>query len=153
MEKPTAKKQEDQDPFKVLKAKLKNFDELKDVYDITEDSTTVKAVLRKISEYLEGYIKVLIQILQPEEFHSLYECTVFDDKEKEQIFDAYKAFMILHREILRSELGNNEKDMIATIQYAHTEIKNSKQVMIKIVEKMRDSWKKDLKKSTARYFG
>ena len=143
----------EEDKFKEIKSKLKSFEELRKEYELTEEHASTKAVLRRMGEVLEGYIKILIQILQPEEFHSLHECTVFDDPEKERIFELYKNLMITHREILKAEILNDEKNNIATINYVHTELKNLKPEMLKTVTKMQDSWKTKAIKGKERYFG
>jgi len=110
-------------------------------------------VMRKMGETLESYIKILIQILQPEEFHSLHECTIFDDDDKEKIFDTYKSLMITHRELLLAEILNEEKNNISTINYANTELVKIKPEMMKFVTKMQSSWKTQEIKGKARYFG
>ncbi len=136
-----------------LKENLKNVQEILREYHVPEDASHVKIVLEKMQERLEYYIKILIQILQPEEFHSLHECTVFDDSEKTKIFDMYKNMMILHREIIKSEIRNEDKDMVATINYAHSELKKFKPEMIRIIHKMQESWKRTGTNGRVRYFG
>lgn len=136
-----------------LKENLKNVQEILREYHVPEDASHVKIVLEKMQERLEYYIKILIQILQPEEFHSLHECTVFDDSEKTKIFDMYKNMMILHREIIKSEIRNEDKDMVATINYAHSELKKIKPEMINIIHKMQDSWRRTGTNGRVRYFG
>lgn len=136
-----------------LKAELKNVQEILREYHVPEDASHIKAVLEKMQERLEYYIKILIQILQPEEFHSLHECTVFDDSEKTKIFDMYKNMMILHREIIKSVILNEDKDMVATINYAHSELKKLKPEMINIINKMQYSWKRTGTNGRVRYFG
>ena len=136
-----------------IRNKIKNFDALKRDYELIEENLTVLGILRKLSEHLELYLKIIQQILQPEEFHSLYECAIFDDKEKSMLLELYKRIIITHREILKAEIKNNEKDALATIQYVDEEIKAVKPEMLDIVKKMQDSWKKDVKKDSQRYFG
>ena len=144
---------QDADALKGLKSKIKNFEELRNEYDLTEEHNSTKAILRRMGEVLEGHIKILIQLLQPEEFHSLHECTVFDDPDKEKIFELYKNLMITHREILKTEILNDEKNNIATINYVHEELKKIKPEMLKIISKMQDSWKTKAVKGKERYFG
>ena len=136
-----------------LKTELKNVQELIREYHVPEESLYLKNILEKMQERLEYYIKILIQILQPEEFHSLQECTAFDDSDKTRLFDIYKNMMILHREIIKSEIKNEEKDTVATINYAHSELKKFKPEMILIVHKMQDSWKVKGTNGRVRYFG
>jgi hypothetical protein len=136
-----------------LSSKIKNYHELQDEYELTPDHQTPRAVLRRIGENLEGYIKILIQILQPEEYYSLHECNSFDDEEKAKIMDIYKSLMILHRELLRVEINNDEKETMKTIQDVHESMKTVKKQIIVIVQKLQDSWKNDSIKSRMRYVG
>ena len=136
-----------------LKGELSNITELIREYHVPEESLYLKTILEKMQEKVEYYIKILIQIIQPEEFHSLQECTVFDDAEKTKIFEMYKNLMIVHREIIKSEIKNDEKDTIATINYTHFELKKFKPEMINIVHKMQESWKRPGTNGRIRYFG
>ncbi|GIU69279.1 MAG: hypothetical protein KatS3mg002_0515 [Candidatus Woesearchaeota archaeon] len=136
-----------------IKKMLLDINEIIKEYNIPEDTSNVRAVLEKIRERLEYYIKILIQVLQPEDFHSLHECNIFTDSEKSKIFNIYKDLMILHREIIKSEIQNEEKNIIATINYSHSEIKRFKPEIIKIIEKMQESWKRTGNNGRVRYFG
>jgi len=136
-----------------LASKLSAFSVLEKEYDISPEDTTLKQVLHHMIDRLELYEKIIIQIMQPEEFSALYECAVFSDTEKSQLFELYKRIMITSREILRSIVENEEKDMIATIDYAHTEISSVKPDMLQIIKKMKISWSTIAKKGNLGYFG
>lgn len=132
---------------------IKNINEIIKEYNIPEDTSNIRAILEKIREKLEYYIKIVMQVLQPEEFYSLHECNVFTDSDKKYIFEIYKDMMILHREIVKSEIKNDEKDLIATINYAHSELMRFKPDIINILEKMQYSWKYKENNGRVRYFG
>ena len=137
-----------------LVSKIKNFDELKKDYELIEENLTINGILRKLSEHMEFYLKIIQQILQPEEFHALYECAIFDDKEKAGLFDLYKRIIIAHREILKAEIQNDEKNSLSTIQFAHEEIQSVKPEMLGIVKRMQESWKNNpAEAKKAQYFG
>jgi len=136
-----------------LKSKIKNFDALVKEYELPDENLTVNAILRKMSETLELYLKIIQQILQPEEFHSLHECSIFEDKEKGELFDLYKRIIIVHREVLKAEIMNDEKNSLSTIQYVDEEIRVVKPDMVAIVKKLQESWKIVEKKGDVRYFG
>lgn len=143
-----------QEVVDLLKSRIKNFEELKNEYTFPEENLTSKIILKYISECLEGYIKTLIQLLQPEEFHSLHECGAFDDNEKAKLFDTYKNLMVMHREILKAEIQNDENNNIATIALVDAELRLLKPTMIRIVQKMQSSWKNvTTKDGGAKYFG
>jgi predicted RecB family endonuclease len=112
-----------------------------------------RSVLEKMMDVLEQYIKIVIQIMQPEEFSSLHECSIFDDADKSKMFITYKDMMILHREMLKSSIKNDDADIITTIIYVHSELKNLKPEIINIVQKMQDSWKITGTNGKIRYFG
>lgn len=151
------KKQQNKDNAKDalsgLKAKIKDVQDIVHEYDIPLENITLKIILDKMMATLEHYIKIIVQIMQPEEFSALHECTIFDDAEKARMFNTYKEMMILHREMLKSLIKNQDNDLIATIAYAHSEIHNLKPQMLSIVQKMQDSWKKTGTNGRIRYFG
>jgi len=132
---------------------LPNISELKNAYDITEEHITEKQVLRKILEHLEDYIKIIVQVLQPEEFHSMHECTAFDDADKKRLFDIYKSMMILHRDVLKKLIHNDKQAIIDTIMVAHGELSGLKPEMLRIIDKMQSIWKKSYSNGRAGYFG
>jgi hypothetical protein len=136
-----------------LKGKIKNLDMLKKEYELPEENLTLNAILRKMSENLELYLKIIQQILQPEEFHSLHECGIFDDKEKGKLLELYKRIIIVHREVLKAEIQNEDKNSLSTIQYTHEEIRSVKPEIILIVGRLQESWKVDAKKGNVGYFG
>jgi hypothetical protein len=142
-----------------IASKIKNFALLKKDYELFDENLTLNMILHKMADILEFYLKIVQQILQPEEFHALYECNGFTDTEKTNLMELYKRMMIVHREILRSEISNEEKDSISTIQLAHEEIVGVKPLMLDIVKKMQQSWKTatdsktDAHRKSANYFG
>jgi hypothetical protein len=136
-----------------ITTKIKNFNTLKKDYELVEEHLTINSILRKMSETLELYLKMIQQILQPEEFHALHECSVFDDKDKIKLFDLYKSVIIVYREVLKAEIINEEKNTLSTIQLVHEEIRSVKPQMLAIADKMQGSWKRDIKKDNQRYFG
>jgi hypothetical protein len=135
---------------------LKNIDELKKTYDLSEGIITPVIILHKMAETLELYLKIIQEILQPEEFNAVYECSSFTDADKPALFDLYKRIIIAHREILKALIVAEEKNSLSTIQFIHEEVQNVKPQMLKILEKMQQSWKevsKDKQRGPKQYFG
>lgn len=135
-----------------------NFETIAAYYDLPRENLTPGIVLHKISEVLELYLKLIQQVLQPEEFHSLHECAVFDDLEKSKLFDLYSRIIILHRELLKAIILNEEKNSISTMKYVHSEVLAVKPMMLDILNKMQHSWKIDINKESKtramqHYFG
>lgn len=136
-----------------LKKVISDAQEIIREYHVPEDAANIRVILEKLQERLEYYIKIVTQILQPEEFHSLHECTIFDETEKVDIFELYKNMMILHRELLKADIKNDEDDMLSTLTYAHSELTRFKPQMLVVVAKMQDSWKQKGTNGRVRYFG
>ncbi len=137
--------------------KIKSFELIKKEYVLSDQELVPVIVLQKLAEHTELYIKIIQQILQPEEFHSMYECLVFTELEKQALLDLYKQIMILHRELLKSEIINEEDTMLKTIETVYQEISKLKPTILKIVVKMQNSWDVSLKSSpknkSTQYFG
>jgi hypothetical protein len=154
--KKTSSVKDKKDTSALLASKIKNFEVLKKEYELFDELLTINIILHKLSETLEFYLKTIEQILQPEEFHSLYESGAFDDSQKSDLLELYKRIIIVHREILKAGLLDDEKNSISTIQLVHSEITKFKPLMLEIVNRMQDSWKSDpkaVKRESARYFG
>ncbi len=137
--------------------KLKDFEAIKKDYELTDETLTPTAAMHKMSEVLEFYLKLIQQILQPEEFHAVYECTAFTDSDKSKLFELYKRLIISHRELLKAIVMNDEKNSVSTVQFVHEEIKSVKPQMLDIITKMQSSWKKggnaEVAKGPKQYFG
>jgi len=137
--------------------KLKNFETIKKEYALSDQELVPILVLQKISEHAELYIKIIQQILQPEEFHSMYECSVFTELEKQALLELYKKIMFLHRELLKSEIINEDENTLITISKIHEELLTIKPAILKIVIKMQGSWdggSSDFNKNSSKqYFG
>lgn len=135
---------------------IKNIEELKRVYDLPDENINAMMIIHKMAETLEFYLKLIQQILQPEEFHSVYECNSFDDIDKAKLFDLYKRIIIAHRELLKATIVAEDKNSLSTIQFVHEEAKSVKPQMLDIIAKMQQSWKdtgKDTQKGPKQYFG
>jgi len=151
------KKSSHPESSRIGSSKIRMMSDMVKYYDLPPQGLTTGMVLHKMSEVLELYLKIIQQILQPEEFHSLHECAVFDDGEKSKLFELYGRVIIAHREILRALIFSDEKNNLSTIQLVHSEILAVKPMMLDVVKKMQHSWKEDLQKKTnqgiAHYFG
>jgi hypothetical protein len=136
---------------------VKNIESIKRDYDLLEEGLTPNVIMHKITEICELYLKIIQQILQPEEFHAVYECNEFNEKDKTELFELYKRIIILHRELLKAVLMADDKNSLSTIQFAHTEMQDVRPKMLEILTKMQQSWKtetkKDGHKGSTQYFG
>ncbi|HYD02998.1 MAG TPA: hypothetical protein VEC16_01750 [Alphaproteobacteria bacterium] len=134
---------------------LKELSHVKEYYYLTpDDNISIVGMIHKVMETLEVYLKTIQQILQPEEFHALYECNAFDDKEKSDLFTIYKKAIIMHRELLKALIENDEKKSIAAVKKIHEESLQIKGKMVHTVEKLQKSWKLEPeKRRSVHYFG
>jgi hypothetical protein len=71
--------------------------------------------------------------------------------------DLYKEIIIIHREIMKAELMNDEKLALNTVQLANSQIQKFKPLLIEVINRMQDSWKAEVKpdihRKSANYFG
>lgn len=148
------KKNNSKDINKLIISKLKNFQELKSEYELIDtEILTFRIILEHQQDLLDIYEDIILQLLQPEKFHSLFESNYFSEREKSEFMEHYKIIMILNREIAKAQIKNDEKDCIATIQYVHEELKKIKPHILKLLTKLGDCWKTDVKKIKQGYFG
>ncbi len=122
---------------------------------IDETSFILRAVRRKIEDRLDHFAKLLDAILQPETIISdLHEVREFDDDEKEELFETYKKIMKLRREGNLAEIKCSDIEDAKFIKDAWNEFNPIKTQMIKITEKLIESWKRETNiKEEAGYLG
>ena len=138
-------------------SQLKDFEFIREYYDLSEDELKLHIVAGKLLEVLESYLKLIQQIVQPEEFYSLYESSAFDDTYKAKVMDLYKRIIVMHRELLKSELLHDKSFYLKTIESTHKLIIEIRPQILEIIDKMQKSWNndsaKDINKGQTQYFG
>ena len=113
---------------------------------IDKDDFLLTEIRKKIDEKLELFIKVIDRIIQPDTYIAdMREQRAFDDDDKKELFELYKKIQIMHKESLLRSIEEDEKKNAEFINAIWKNWKPAKSAMITIVEKMRDSWKGDLK--------
>ena len=148
-----AQKKKESVKAKVKSLDIKNYAILKVAYDLPDEHVNPILIIRKMAEHLELYLKIVQQILQPEEFSALYECAAFDDVEKKKLLELYKTCIVIHRELLKCEIIADDAVTSKCIEKVHSQIQSVKPDMLKIVQKMQDSWGHITKKDVVKYFG
>lgn len=149
------KKTKDSEVSELL-LKIPDFELMKKEYDLVEDNITPILVLHKMSETLELYLKIIQQILQPEEFHSMYECNAFDDENKRILLVLYRKMMFIHRGLLRLEIVHDENMILSNIPIIHKELVALKPSIETVVIEMQKSWEPNSKiniDKSMHYFG
>lgn len=133
--------------------KIKNFADLKSEYDLSSEDKTINSIIHKIMDRTEFYNKILLDVLQPEDFNAMHECINFTEVEKTKIFELYKELMILNRELLKVLIKNLESEKISAIEESDKKLRNIKPEILNIIEKLQKSWSSSSKKTSVGYFG
>ena len=115
----------------------------------------LRVVVDKIRERLEQSLKVLSDILQPENnLASMYESEVFSDDEKKKIFDLFKKIAFYHSELVINDYEHTEESAAGLIKKIFSEWSRLKDELLKILASIREAWKNEKKsKLELGYFG
>lgn len=137
---------------------LPDFDRLNKefgVSDIEETGFLLRAVRELMVEKVDFYVKILESVIQPEtNAVCLFECKVFDDKEKVEVYDLFKKLMSFVRLSAEVALDCDDKRDAAFISDFFDEWLRLKPKLRDKVSKLRVSWQKDVDlKEEFGYFG
>jgi len=126
-----------------------------DIRGIEEASFSLKSIIKKMLEKAEFFSKLFEDILQPDTTPaSLHECSVFDEAEKKKILEIYKKLYYINRSYVELELIGEEKKYAEFLRWLYQEWKQTKQAMLPIIQKLKNSWlKKTDTKTELEYFG
>ena len=113
---------------------------------IENDTFLLREIRRKIVDKIETFCKLIEDLIQPEStsLSAMHEVKVFEDDEKEKIYALFKKLMKFHRTGFLLAINNNDKEEAQFISEVMVEWKTIKIEITKIVEKLKDSWGKDL---------
>ncbi|MFH1071827.1 MAG: hypothetical protein V1743_00180 [Nanoarchaeota archaeon] len=140
------------------KYSLPSFEELNDNFDIAQiekEEALLKQVMTKMMEKVEGYAKLLEELIHPENsLAAMYECNIFNAAEKKKLFQLYKRLLYYSRSGLQAELTYEEKGCAEFIKTTYKEWMSLKKELNEFLEKMKNSWIMDLNnKMDSGYFG
>lgn len=147
--------------YEVLRKKY-NLPELKEldrefcIGKLEDTNFLLRTILIKIIERVEAVFKTLSDIIQPAEnsLASMYEAEVFSDDEKKNIFDLMKRLAYYQRELVICDVSYTDDATAALINKLYNEWKEIKKEVLKILSRLRDSWKSEAKsKLESGYFG
>src|SRR3989344_9141948 len=129
---------------------LPSFDVLDREFEISTIENHPKFLLReirkKITERIDFFAKLLEELLQPDAtIANLRESRDFTEKEKKQIFELYKKFMIVMRSSVEYALTGTDKDNVEFIVEVMKSWEKAKTQTLQIVRKMKASWAVDTK--------
>ena len=128
------------------KFKLPEFKEIDfefEISDLEETNFILRAVIGRIAERLDFYSTLIEEILQPDtsNLYAMHETRHFDDDEKKQMYELYIKLMNFNRRSIEASLERNERAEAEFITNLHNEWKILKQELLRLVKKMRNSWK------------
>ena len=149
---------------------IKEYDALKKKYDLPElreldkefcigklEEThyPLRIIISKMNEKLEQAIKILGDIIQPENnLANMYEAENFSDDEKKKIFELFKKMSYHHKELLINDFAYDEGAAANLIKKGFKEWKNLKKEFLEILNKIKESWRKETKsRLELSYFG
>ena len=89
-------------------------------------------------------------MLHPEaNLADLYESRIFDEPEKQRLFELYKRLMVADRQTAELSVKNNEKLDAAFIRDFSQEWTKMKPELVKFIRRLRESWEKDTEQGEA----
>ena len=134
---------------------FKNLDKEFEITEIEAKNMLLKHVVKRMGENIEYYVKILDGIMHPEtNTASLYECAIFNENEKKQLFALYKKLMYWHRSAVLVDLNYDEKQSAVYIKEFYKEWLGLKEKITLIIEKLKNNWQKEItSKERVEYFG
>jgi hypothetical protein len=115
----------------------------------------LRSIIMKMLERLEYIIKMLNSVIQPENsFTDMYEAESLSDDEKKNAFELLKKTAYYHRELLMRDFDYSDDTAAALILKVFKDWKEIKKDFLRILDKMKESWKSQTKsKIEENYFG
>ena len=137
---------------------LPDFDRLNKefgVSDIEETDFLLRTIRELMAEKVDSFVKILESVIQPEtNAVCMFECKVFDDKEKLEVFDVFKKLMSFVRLSSEVTLDCDDKKDAEFITNLFGEWLKLKPLLKEKISKLRVSWQKDVDlKEEFGYFG
>ena len=137
---------------------LPDFDRLNnefEIADIDETGFLLRAIRGVMVDKADFYVKILESVVQPEtNAVCMFECKVFDDKEKLEVFDLFKKLMSFVRLSSEVDLDCDDKRDAEFINNFFVEWLRLKPGLKEKISKLRVSWQNDVDlKEEFGYFG
>lgn len=152
-------KKEDYDKYKEKYPELPTYEELDWEFEISEiDKNTfiLRHIRRRMTNKIERLAEILQSILQPDpaSFIDIYECRMYNDEDKKQIFEICRKLMQHSRNFMEVALKRDDKLEAEAIAAACKDWKENKEKVVEHIKKMKESWTKDVEtKEVFRYMG
>ncbi len=146
--------------YNKLKYKLPKFEDLDYEFEISASNIKDKTFLirnlrRRLNDKVIFYCRIIEGLLYPNgnNITGMLEVKAFNEQEKERISKIYKKLMEFERESLSLDVNPDEKKEAEFINNLFKEWKKFKEEMIKVTEKMKESWHLEEKEEKDIYFG
>ena len=149
--------------YNKLKHTLPKFDDIdqefelsnSNIKDIKENKFLVRNIRRRINDKVIFYCRVIENLIYPNQsnFISMFELKSFTEKEKQDMSKLYRQLMLYERESLNLDINPDEKRDINYINNLWKNWQEFKKDLIKISQKMKDSWNLEEKEEKDNYFG
>ena len=149
--------------YNKLKHSLPKFEDLdqefelsnSNIKDIKENKFLVRNIRRRINDKVIFYCRVIENLIYPNQsnFISMFELKSFTEKEKQDMSKLYRKLMLYERESLNLDINPDEKWDISYINNLWKNWREFKKDLIKISQKMKDSWNLEEKEEKDNYFG
>jgi len=146
--------------YNKLKIKLPNFEDLDNEFEISNTNLKdknffIRNLRRRVNEKVIFYCRIIEGLLYPNQGNlvGMFEIKSFTEEEKNSLSQIYKKLMQYERESLIIDVNPNEKNDASYINNLWRDWHSFKKELIKITEKMKNSWKLEDKKVKDNYFG
>ena len=146
--------------YKKFQNKLPKFEILDEEFELSsvsikDDTFLIRTIRRRVNEKVVFYCRIIEGLLYPNtnNFMGMLELKSFDDDEKNKMFELYKKLMLYERGSLILDVNPNEKEDFNYINKLWKDWVNFKKELIKITEKMKNSWHEKDEKIKENYFG
>ena len=138
--------EEQYDKFK--KYGLPSFKDLNNEFEISSienENFLLREIINKIVDRTDFFSRLFEDLLQPDPslLRSMQEAKIFNEEERKVIYDLYKKLMVINRKSVEISLNRDEKEEANFIKKSFDEWKELKTSTSQIVDKIKDSWKKE----------
>jgi len=130
------------------KYNLPSFEEMDNEFEIStieKDGFLLREIRRAIIDKIELYIKFLEELLSPEtDVSSMYESSVFNEGDRNELFEVYKKFMFFHRFSIEVSIDEGDDKTSNYLNQFFKEWNDLKRRFLIIVKKTKGSWIKNI---------
>ena len=152
---------EDYEQFR-KKYKLPSYEDLDQEFELLyvtkleEIKFPLRFIRRRMTDKIVWFCNMLQNIIQPNpsSLISLEESKFFSEEDRTKVVILLRELMHLERHSLSLDINNNEKEEVEFINELFGKWNNIKKEVSNLAEKLRKSWKEELKKKEKEhYFG